>query len=142
MRKKSKNICKSMIQPLAIGIATLNCSLTATGKVRAARKLWVTTWENRTLLHYAPKTKTWTLFKLHGLGPRIYSTFVDNKEKVWSSDFEKNSITQFDASNQTFMVFAGKKQNIQTLLINSIDNPVRSGQQGVDQVALFENIKE
>ena len=93
-------------------------------------------------MHHAPKTKTWTLFKLHGLGPRIYSTFVDNKEKVWSSDFQKNSITQFDASNQTFTIFAGKKQNIQTLLINSIDNPVRYGQQGVDQVALFENIKE
>jgi streptogramin lyase len=145
MRGKSKNICKSMIhqiKPLATGIATWNCSLTATGEVRAAGKLWVTTWENRALLHYAPKTWTWTLFRKRSLGPRIYSTYVDSKGKAWSSDFDTDSTVQFDSSNQTFMVLTANKQNTQTMQINNIDNPAWAIQPGAAKVVLPEYIKE
>ena len=102
--------------------------------------LWVTTWGDGALRRYAPDTKQWSMYKLPGLGPRGYSTFVDQRGNVWSSDFGTNSITQFNPSNQSFTIFPGNKQNVQTLQMNGLGNKVWAGQQGVDQVVLFERI--
>ncbi|WP_254934683.1 hydrolase [Cyanobium sp. WAJ14-Wanaka] len=102
--------------------------------------LWVTTWGDGVLRKYSPGTNKWSTYKLPGLGPRGYSTFVDNKGKVWSSDFGTNSILQFNPITESFTIFPGNKQNIQTLQMNGIENKIWAGQQGVDQVVLFERI--
>ena len=106
----------------------------------AEGNLWITTWGDGALRRYSPSTKQWSLYKLPGLGPRGYSTYVDNKGKVWSSDFGTNSITQFNPFNQSFTIFPGNKQNVQTLEMNGLNNRIWAGQQGVDQVVLFERL--
>ena len=108
----------------------------------AAEKHCVTTWGDGALRHYAAKTKTWTPFKPLGLGPRDYSTYVDKTGKAWGSDLDINLITQFVASNQTFTVLRVNKQSVQTLQINSTNDHAWASQQGVDQVAPLEYIKE
>ncbi len=103
-------------------------------------QIWITTWGNGALMRYNPETKIWDAYKLPGLGPRGYSTYVDNQDRIWSSDFGTNSIHQFDPVSQSFTVFPGNKQNVQTLQMNGIGNRIWGGQQGVDQVILFERI--
>ncbi|WP_246828936.1 hypothetical protein [Synechococcus sp. PCC 7502] len=102
--------------------------------------IWITTWGNGVLMRLNPQTKIWDSFKLPGLGPRGYSTYVDNQDRVWSSDFGTNSIHLFDPVSESFTVFPGNKQNVQTLQMNGIGNRIWGGQQGADQVILFERI--
>jgi len=104
--------------------------------------LWITCWGDGALRSYSPESKQWQFYKLPGLGPRGYSTYVDNKGKIWSSDFGTNSITQFNPKDQSFTVFPGNKQNNQTLQMNGMNNQIWAGQQGVDQVVLFERITQ
>ncbi|AFY62634.1 streptogramin lyase [Synechococcus sp. PCC 6312] len=103
--------------------------------------IWITTWGTGALMRFNPVSKLWDSYKLPGLGPRGYSTYVDNQDKVWSSDFGTNSIHQFDPVTNSFTIFPGNKQNVQTLQMNGVGDRIWAGQQGVDQIVLFERIK-
>jgi virginiamycin B lyase len=91
-------------------------------------------------MRFNPQNKSWDSYKLPGLGPRGYSTYVDNQDRVWSSDFGTNSIHQFNPETMSFTVFPGNKQNVQTLQMNGVGDKIWAGQQGVDQIVLFERI--
>ena len=62
------------------------------------------------------------------------------QSKVCSSDFGTISITQFSPDNQSFIIFPGNKQNVLTLEMNGDNNHIWAGQQGADQVVLFERL--
>ena len=55
-------------------------------------RLWVSEWNAGNLSVYDPATKTWQVFKLPGEEPHAYAVFVDDKDKVWVSDFAANAI--------------------------------------------------
>ena len=106
----------------------------------SAGNLWVTTWGNGTLFRYSPSTQRWIAYKLPGLGPRGYSTYVDDNDKVWMSDFGTNSILMFDPKQESFTIFPGNRGNIQALQMAGIGPRVWAGMQGVDQLALYERL--
>ena len=104
----------------------------------SAGNLWITTWGNGTLYRYSPSTQLWKAYKLPGLGPRGYSTYVDAYDKVWMSDFGTNSILIFDPKQESFTIFPGNRGNIQALQMAGIGTRVWAGMQGVDQLGLYE----
>ena len=102
--------------------------------------LWITTWGNGTLYRYTPSTKSWLGYKLPGLGPRGYSTYVDSEDNIWMSDFGTNSILMFNPDQESFTIFPGNKANIQTLQMAGNGPRIWAGMQGADQLGLFERV--
>ena len=100
--------------------------------------LWITAWGNGTLYRYNHGSRQWASFKLPGLGPRGYSTYVDGDDNVWISDFGTNSILMFDTKETSFTIFPGNKRNVQALQMAGLGNRIWAGMQGVDQLALYE----
>lgn len=106
----------------------------------SAGNLWITTWGNGTLYRYNPRNKQWSAYKLPGLGPRGYSTYVDANDKVWMSDFGTNAVLMFDPTQESFTIFPGNRGNIQVLQMAGIGSRVWAGMQGVDQLGLYERL--
>jgi len=116
----------------------------ATGSRRiwsdSAGNLWVTTWGNGTLYRYNPPQKRWIAYKLPGIGPRGYATYVDANDKVWMSDFGNNAVLMFDPTTESFTVFPGNLGNMQPLQMAGRGDRVWAGMQGVDQLGLYERL--
>ncbi len=52
-----------------------------------------------------PAAKTWRHWKLPGDNPRPYAVWVDERDKVWVSDFSGNAIFRFDPDAERFERF-------------------------------------
>ena len=48
----------------------------------------------------------WRVWKLPGANPRAYAVYVDDRDKVWVSDFGANSVVRFDPATEKFDSFA------------------------------------
>lgn len=58
-----------------------------------------------------PADGSWKSWKLPGERPRTYAVYVDDKDKVWLTDFSANAILRFDPASEQFNVFASDKAN-------------------------------
>ena len=45
---------------------------------------------------------SWKSWKLPGANPRCYAVYVDERDKVWLSDFGANSVLRFNPENERF----------------------------------------
>ena len=57
------------------------------------------------LSRHDPAAKTWRHWKLPGDNPRPYAVWVDERDKVWVSDFGGNAVFRFDADGERFERF-------------------------------------
>ena len=55
-----------------------------------------------------PASKTWTVHRLPGDEPHAYAVYVDDKDKVWVSDFGANAILNFDPTSERFGALSDK----------------------------------
>lgn len=102
--------------------------------------LWVGTWISGSLQRYDPSTKTWRNYKLPGLGPRAYSVYVDRDDYVWVNDFTSSSVFRFDPKLESFVDFKSPVPVSQILQMNGVGPWIWGGEQGVDQLVLFQKI--
>ncbi len=51
---------------------------------------------------YDPARKRWREWRVPGTDPMIYAVFVDDRDKVWLSDFGANALWRFDPVTQRF----------------------------------------
>ena len=49
-----------------------------------------------------PTTRAWREWKLPGERPRTYSVWVDDKDKVWLTEWTTNAIVRFDPVTEKF----------------------------------------
>lgn len=101
-------------------------------------KLWLSTWGTGEILSYNPADTSWASYKLPGLGPRGYSTYVDEKDIVWVSDFMSNSILRFDPATESYVVFPSDKPLSQLLQMTGVPGKVWGGEQGANRLVLIE----
>ena len=55
---------------------------------------------------YEPAAKTWRTWKLPGAQPRAYAVYVDERDKVWVSDWGGNAMFRFDPGTEQFERYA------------------------------------
>ena len=72
-------------------------------------RLWVSEWNLGNLSVYDPASKSWTVHKLPGDEPHAYAVYVDDKDKVWVTDFAANAILSFDPKSEAFKSFPSDK---------------------------------
>jgi virginiamycin B lyase len=51
---------------------------------------------------YNPKSRRWREWRVPGANPMIYAVFVDERDKVWLSDFGANALVRFDPVTSRF----------------------------------------
>ena len=49
---------------------------------------------------YDPASKSWTVHRLPGDEPHAYAVYVDDKDKVWVSDFGSQRHSEFRSQNE------------------------------------------
>jgi len=100
--------------------------------------LWLGTWASGELLCYSPAEKAWVAYKLPGWGPRAYSTYVDEDDVVWLSDFMANSVLRFDPKTRSYVDFPGLRPTSQVLQMAGRPGQVWGSEQGSDLVFVIE----
>jgi virginiamycin B lyase len=54
---------------------------------------------------YDPANGSWKEWKLPGGRPQAYAVYVDDKDKVWLTDFGGNAVVRFDPVTEQFTAF-------------------------------------
>ena len=68
-------------------------------------RIWVSEWNSGNVSVHDPADGSWKAWKLPGAGPRTYAVYVDEKDKVWLTDFGANAIVRFDPTTEKFDSF-------------------------------------
>jgi virginiamycin B lyase len=68
--------------------------------------VWVSEWNAGQVAVYDPATRRWREWKLPGAGPQAYAVYVDERDRVWLSDFgEPQALVRFDPATERFTRF-------------------------------------
>jgi len=65
-------------------------------------RIWVSEWLSGNVSMHDPARSTWRTWKVPGDNPKPYAVYVDERDKVWLSDFGSNAIFSFDPSSEKF----------------------------------------
>ena len=65
-------------------------------------RIWVSEWLSGNVSMHDPAKSTWRTWKVPGDNAKPYAVYVDERDKVWLSDFGSNAIFSFDASSEKF----------------------------------------
>jgi virginiamycin B lyase len=69
-------------------------------------RIWVSEWTSGNLSMHDPRPRAsqplWKTWRLPGDRPRAYAVYVDERDKVWVSDFGANAVLRFDPVRETF----------------------------------------
>lgn len=101
-------------------------------------RLWLATWGTGALYRYDPADQSWASYKLPGLGPRGYSTYVDDEDIVWVSEFMADAILRFDPQTESFVSIPSDRPTVQLLQMNGTHGKVWGGEQGSSRIVLVE----
>jgi virginiamycin B lyase len=69
-------------------------------------RIWVSEWLSGNVSMHDPAKSTWRTWKVPGDNAKPYAVYVDERDKVWLSDFGSNAIFSFDAGSEKFTRFA------------------------------------
>jgi virginiamycin B lyase len=58
-----------------------------------------------------PQAGSWKAWKLPGQSPQPYAVYVDERDRVWVSDFGGNAVFAFDPSTEKFERYAMPRAN-------------------------------
>ncbi len=65
----------------------------------------VSEWNAGQVARYNPQTERWREWRLPGDAPQPYAVYVDDRDKVWLTDFGGDVIMRFDPATETFETF-------------------------------------
>jgi virginiamycin B lyase len=86
-------------------------------------RIWVSEWNSGQLSVHDPRVRAagaaqWRSWKLPGTKARCYAVYVDERDKVWASDFGANAVLRFDPDSEQFesWVFPREAAGIRQIL--------------------------
>lgn len=81
-------------------------------------RLWISEWNSGNVSVHDPRDGSWKLWTLPGEKPRTYSVYVDERDKVWLTDFAANAIVLFDPETERFTSFPSDRSgaNVRQML--------------------------
>ena len=94
-------------------------------------------WSAGNISLYDPASKSWTVYKLPGHDPHAYAVYVDDKDKVWVTDFGANAILSFDPQSGVFESFPSNKPDAAVRQLNGRAGEVWGAESGVDRLVVI-----
>ena len=68
-------------------------------------------WNSGNLSRYDPRDRSWKMYRPPADNPHTYSVYVDDRDRVWITEWTTNAILRFDAEAQTWTRFPGSEPN-------------------------------
>jgi virginiamycin B lyase len=100
-------------------------------------RIWVSEWNSGQVSVHDPAGATWKSWKLPGGHPRAYAVFVDDKDKVWLTDFSANAIVRFDPVAEHFNVFASDKASANIRQLDGRPGELWGCESGNDRIVMI-----
>jgi len=88
----------------------------------------------------APVYGSWKAWKLPGNSPRTYAVYVDDKDRIWLTDFSANAIVRFDPSTEKFNVFASDKAGANVRQLDGRPGEVWGAESGNDRLVMIQTV--
>jgi virginiamycin B lyase len=101
-------------------------------------RIWVSEWNSGNVSVHDPADASWKTWKLPGNAPRTYAVYVDDKDKVWLTDFAANAIVRFDPVSEKFTAFASDKQGANVRQLDGRPGEVWGCESGNDRLVMIQ----
>ena len=92
-------------------------------------------WNAGQLGLYDPATDSWREWKLPG-NAHTYSVWVDDKDKVWLTDWSINAIVRFDPVSEKFDTFPSNKDRANVRQMLGRAGEAWGAESGVDRLVM------
>jgi virginiamycin B lyase len=102
--------------------------------------IWVSEWNSGNVSVHNPDDGSWRTWRLPGQRPRTYSVYVDDKDKVWLTDFGGNAIVRFDPVTEKFNVFPSDKPNANVRQMDGKPGQAWGGESGTNRLVMVETL--
>ncbi len=103
--------------------------------------IWVSEWNSGNVSVHNPDDGSWRTWRLPGQKPRTYSVYVDEKDKVWLTDFGGNAIVRFDPATEKFNVFPSDKPNANVRQMDGKPGQAWGGESGTNRLIMIETLQ-
>ena len=105
-------------------------------------RLWVSEWLSGNLSMHDPAAKAgdkaaWRAWRLPGSEPRPYAVYVDERDKVWVSDFGGNAVFRFDPVTERFERFGSPREAANVRQILGRTGEVWLPESGTEHIAVI-----
>jgi virginiamycin B lyase len=103
-------------------------------------RIWVSEWNSGNVSVHDPADGSWKAWKLPGRNPRTYAVYVDDKDKVWLTDFGANAIVRFDPVTEKFNVFPSDKSGANVRQLDGRAGETWGGESGNDRLVVIQTV--
>ena len=103
-------------------------------------RIWVSEWNTGNVSMYDPALDAWGVWRLPGEKPRTYSVYVDEKDKVWLTDFGGNAIVRFDPETTKFDSFPSDKPSANVRQMDGKAGQAWGGESGTNRLIMIETL--
>ncbi|HJW10711.1 MAG TPA: lyase [Albitalea sp.] len=100
-------------------------------------RLWISEWLSGQLTLHDPAANSWRSWKLPGNEPRPYAVYVDERDKVWVSDFGGNAVWRFDPGSEAFERFGFPRAGAGVRQIHGRAGEVWLPESGTDTISVI-----
>jgi virginiamycin B lyase len=98
--------------------------------------IWASFWTTGEVGRYDPNTKNWKVWPLPNSKSGCYAIYVDNRDKVWLSDFTANAIVYFDPDTEKFESFASTRPHANVRQLLGRPGEVWGAESGLDRLVV------
>ena len=105
-------------------------------------RIWVSEWNTGNVSMHDPADGSWRVWRLPGEKPRTYSVYVDEKDKVWLTDFGGNAIVRFDPVTEKFHAFPSDKPNANVRQMDGKPGQAWGGESGTNRLVMIETLAD
>jgi virginiamycin B lyase len=96
----------------------------------------VSFWNTGEVGRYDPQAKAWKVWALPKSGSGAYSVYVDDKDRIWLTDFIANAIVRFDPKTESFASFPSDRKGANVRQMLGRPGEVWGGESGTDRLVV------
>jgi len=101
-------------------------------------RIWISEWDAGQLGLYDPRNGgSWKEWKLPGSRPQAYAVYVDERDKVWVTDFGGNAIFRFDPTTEQFTEFLLSQADANVRQLLGRPGQVWGAESGLDRLVVI-----
>jgi virginiamycin B lyase len=101
---------------------------------------WVSEWNSGNVSMHDPADGSWKAWKLPGDSPRTYAVYVDDRDKIWLTDFSANAIVRFDPLTEKFNTFPSDRPGANVRQLDGRTGETWGAESGNDRVVVIRTV--